>query len=336
MFIDEFLRRLESGSIAPVILLLGEEEFIKETAWKSLLEKVVPEGGRRFNGERLLAREHTMGDVLERLSTVPMFGRLRLVYLQNVDGWAKDQLKQLETYLGRPLPTACLVLSHSQKKGFERLQGIVEETGVVVQCRQPSEGEALRWLQSRARRSGKTLSPRAATFLVEGVGLNLQLLNSELEKLLAYAGSETEITLSDAREITSSQRVFSVFEVLRYVAQGNTTQAVASLRKLMLSGESPLGVLALLARQVRLIWQVKDALARKVTLADFSRKTNLPRSVANNYAEQAALFTEEELRRFHRLLRETDLRLKSTATPAETLMEWVVMELCRRQPRNLR
>jgi DNA polymerase III subunit delta len=328
---DEFVHNIDNGLIASAYLFLGDGDLLKEEAWNHLLAKVVPLKARQYNGERLLAKEHTALEVLGRLGALPMFGSRRLVLVHHLESWGKDQLKPLESYLAHPYPHACLVLSSSQKKGLERLQALVEKAGAVVQFSAPSERDAPRWLQMRARQLQKDLTPQAAVFLVEQIGADMYRLKSELEKLAAYVGERTTIALDDVKESVTSQRSFTVFELLRYVSQNQTKEAISSLRKLLLAGESPLGILALLARQVRILWQVINGLARKMPSQELSQKLALPPTVLRNYTLQAKLFSEAELYRIHQALRETDLALKSTSTAPQLHLEALVWKLCQRE-----
>jgi DNA polymerase III subunit delta len=331
---DEFTHHLDAGAVAPVYLFLGEGDLLKEEAWDLLLDKIVPAKARQFNGERLLAKEHPAPEVLGRLSAMPMFGSKRLLLVQHIEGWPKEQFRAIASYLTHPFPSACLVLSSTQKKGLEKLQAAVEAVGEVVHFSPPTERDAPRWLQMRARQLGKALSPQAASFLVEQVGVELYRLQSELEKLGAYVGDREEIELEDAREAISSQRSFTVFELLRYVGQGQTKEAIAALRKLLLAGEQPLVILALLARQIRILWQAKDGAKRKMPMAELGRSLNLYPAVLRNYLQQAELFPEAELYRVHRAIREADLALKSTSTSPQRHLEALVLDLCRREQHN--
>jgi len=332
---DEFTDHLDTGAIAPVYLFLGEGDLLKEEAWHHLLDKIVPPKARQFNGERLLAKEHPAPEVLGRLSAMPMFGSKRLLMVQHIEGWPKEQFRAIESYLTHPFPSACLVLSSTQKKGLEKLQAAVEAVGGVVHFSPPTERDAPRWLQMRARQLQKVLSPQAASFLVEQVGVDLYRLQSELEKLGAYVGDREKIELEDAREAISSQRSFTVFELLRYVGQGQTKEAISALRKLLLAGEQPLVILALLARQIRILWQAKDGAKRKMPIAELGRSLNLYPAVLRNYLQQAEFFSEAEIYRIHRVIRETDLALKSTGTSPQLHLEALVLDFCRREQHNL-
>jgi len=321
-------RHLEKGDLVPVYLLAGEGHHLIEEAWNQILERLVPPRARRFNGERLSAKEYTFAQARDRLSTLPMFGTKRLLAIQQIELWNKEQQSELLAYLGKPNPMACLVLMSKEKKGLEKLEAAVEACGAVVRFPAMSERDAPRWLQERARRLGKTLPPQVALFLVEQVGAEPGPLERELEKLAAYVGGRERIEMADAAQTVSVLRTYTVFEMLRYVSEGNPQRALVSLRSLLLAGEQPLIVFALLARHIRLVWQVRDGLDRGVSPQEIGKKLNLYPSAMKSYVQQAKAFSQERLYRFHKALCETDMALKLSSTASTILLEEFVLSLC--------
>lgn len=321
-------RHLEKGDLAPAYFLAGEGHHLIEEAWNSILARLVPPQARRLNGERISAKEYPFAQARDRLSTLPMFGTKRLLAVQQIELWNKEQQTELLAYLGKPNPMACLVLISKEKKGLEKVEAAVEGCGVVVRFPALAERDAPRWLQERAKRIGKTLPPQVALFLVEQVGAEPGLLERELEKLAAYVGGRERIEMADATQTVSALRTFSVFEMLRYVSEGKPQRAVTSLRSLLLAGEQPLVVFALLARHIRLVWQVRDGLDRGVSPQEIGKKLNLYPSAMKNYVQQAKAFTQERLYRFHQALCETDMALKLSSTSSATLLEEFVLSLC--------
>ncbi len=327
---EEFYRHLEQAAPAPVYLFKGEADSRLQEAWELLVAKIVPAEARRFNGERLSAKDHAAPQVLARLSILPMFGSKQLLMVQNIEVWSKDQRKLLLGYLQRPHSSACLVLTLSPQKASQPLESAVAKVGKVVHFAPPTAREAPHWLQQRAKRLNKHLSPQTALVLLEQVGLDLSQLERELEKLAAYTGDRKEIRLQDIRTAGSTQRSYSVFELLRLVSRQQTTEALVALRKLLLAGEAPLAVLALLARQIRLVWQCKDASQRGMELPELTRRLNLPSFAVKNYLAEAEHFRNADLYAAHQLLQQADLALKSTGTPPEQILEALVLRLCRK------
>ncbi len=320
-------RHLAQEDPAPVYLLGGEGRYRIEETWRQLLERLVPERARRLNGERLSAKECTPSQVRERLNTLPMFGGRRLLAVQDLEAWGKEQIKELIEYLEKPNPMACLVLMTGQKKGLEKVEAAVETRGHVVRFPAVSEREAPRWLQERARRLGKTLPAQVAMFLVEQTGADLGLLDREMEKLATFVGDRDRIELEDAKQTASFLRSYTVFEVLRYVSEGELGRAVASLRSLLLGGEEPLIVLALLARHIRIVWQVRDGLDRGLSEEAIGKALKLFPSAMKGYVRQAKAFPQERLYRFHQALCKTDMAMKLSVAPPLTLLEEFVFSL---------
>jgi DNA polymerase-3 subunit delta len=335
MVSGEFERHLEKQSEpCPVYLFIGEADFLIDEAWEKLTLRLSSPGAKRFKGERLHAKEVTAAQVLERAGTLPMFGARRLLMVEHVEVWPKEQRADLLSYLKHPCPSTCLVLTSPQKKGLSELEPAVGRAGKVIHFSNLTEKDAPRWLQERAMQRGKRLGGLAASFLVEQVGLDRSRLEGELEKISLYVGDRKNIEMEDLKQAVGSYRSFTVFELLQYVSRHRTAQAVTSLRNLMLSGEPPLIVLSLLARQVRIIWQVKDGLKQGLTGPEIGQKLKLPPFAMQNYIKQAADFLEQDLRRFHTMICETDLAMKSSGTAPELLLESLVLSLCQSPQRK--
>lgn len=321
-------RHLEKDDLGPVYFLAGEGQHLVEEAWQRILERCVVPQARRLNGERVSAREYTFAQVRDRLSMIPMFGGKRLIAVQQIEQWGKDQQKELLAYLAKPNPRSCLVLISTERKGLEKVEAAVEAVGAAVRFQGLSEREAPRWLQERARRMGKTLPAPVALFLVEQVGPDPSLLDRELEKLAAYMGDRERIEMADAAATVSALRTHSIFEMLRYVSEGEPARALASLRSLLLGGEEPLIVLALVARHIRLVWQVRDGLERGLSQQELGKQLGLYPSAMKGYMQQAKGFSQERLYRFHRTLCATDMALKLSPVSPAILLEELVLSLC--------
>jgi len=328
MHAEDFLTALDTGKIDPVYLFVGGSVFFMEEAWKKLLSSLLPERGKNFNGERLRARETEAGDVIERLATTPMFGGRRLIMVDNVEAWGKRDRAAMEAFVQRIPPSACLVMTASDRKNIEGLAKAVETRGKVVQFRSPGDKEALRWLIERGKQLGKNLSHRAAFLLVEMVGGDLHALASELDKICTFIGEREQIEADDILEAASSQRNFSTFELLDHLRARQAGKAVRSLRSLILAGELPLKILATLAWQIRMVWQVKDGLRQGMSEAELAKRLGAHPFVVKKARAQSSRISDADLYRTLEAICQTDIAIKSTGTPPEILLEELLLDLC--------
>jgi DNA polymerase-3 subunit delta len=325
---EDFLEKLDSGEIAPVYLFVGEATFLMDEAWKKLLAKALPKGGKYFNGERLQAREIEAADVIERLATTPMFGGRRLIRVDGVETWGKDGRGAMEAFVPLIPPTACLVMTAAGRKNIEGLAKAVEARGKIVQFKSAGGKEAPRWLIERAGQLGKTLPHRAAFLLVEMAGTDFHTLASELDKICTFIGERERIEAEDILEAASSQRNFSTFELLDHLRARQAGKAVRSLRSLILAGELPLKILGTLAWQIRMIWQVKDGLRQGMSEAELAKRLGSHPFVVKKAREQSVRFSDTDLYRTLGAICQTDIAIKSTGTPPEVLLEELLLDLC--------
>lgn len=325
----QFQRHLEQSQPTPVYLFQTDSAFLVDQCWQLLLDRLVPPAHRRWNGERLAAGETPAAEVLTRLRTVPMLGGRRLLLVQHVDQWKKDDRALIDAYLAKPRPTATLALSIGAKASWKKLFTAVEAVGILVQLQTPTQQTAPRWVQERAMSLGKRLPFAAAAALVEQVGADLQVLDQELMKACMFVGERTEITLEDVFQVVSRQRTFGIFELTRAIGSKRPELAVAALRNLLLMGEAPLAMLGLLTRHIRLIWQIKEAWDHKQNPVEVAKRVRLPSGVVKTYADQGRAFGYQELRQIHQALATADLDLKRTALAPERVLEALVLQLCR-------
>ncbi len=327
----------EFGRIEPVYLLAGDSAYLVDEFWKKLIAAVFPRGAGT-SGERFQAKEISAGEVIGRLSTLPMFGGKKLFMLEGADTWGKDDRAALEAFVPRIPPTACLVLTASGKKGMEGLTKAVKAGGAVIQLRPPAEKDAPRWLMNKARENGKEISFQAAFRLVELAGPDITGLATELEKLCTLVGERGNIEIEDVDEAASSRRGASMFELLDQVKSKQAAKAVESLRSLVLAGEAPLKILSSLAWQIRMVWQVKDGLNRGMTEAQLASRLKAHPFVVKKARDYAAGFSDADLREIHDAIRLTDVALKSTGSRPEMLLEGLLLRLCleKKMPPNAR
>lgn len=323
----QFYRHLKESTPVPVYLFKSDSDFLVDEAWRRLVRSVVPEGARRFNGERLDASQVSAAQVVERLRTLAMFGSKRLVMVDRPDQWNKAQQDAVAAYTSRPNPRACLVLAVPLKKAPKILETAVGAAGLVVEFSAPGEKQAPRWIQQRAQALGKVLTAPAAELLVQKVGPDLPALQAELEKLALYAGERTEIDAEDVDRVVGQNRSVTVFEMVRAAGSRKPREALLALHRLLEEGEPPLAVLALLAREVRILWGIKDGLGLGLAPQEIAQRLQVPLFVVSRQQRSSESFSDDELADVHRRLQDLDYALKSSQVDPVKALESIVYRL---------
>ncbi len=176
----------------------------------------------------------------------------------------------------------------------------------------------MRWIEERAEASQGKISREAAEMLAMLVGPDLRLLDQEIDKLLPYTNGERPVSADDVRTLVSRARETSIFDLVDCVGRRETDRALQLLHCLLEEGEHPLQILTMLARQVRILIQVRELREQGLGRPEIAGRLKLHPYVAGKAVDQAAKIDMARLEAAHQRLVETDWAIK-TGKMEETL-----------------
>jgi len=202
------------------------------------------------------------------------------------------------------------------------------EEGFVRQFEPPSPEALPRWIQERARLHGGEMERDAAVHLAQVIGPgDLRLLDGEIAKLVTYAGPGRAVTADDVAQLVPYVQQAVVFDLVDALGRREGRQAAILLHRLLDAGENPLGILAMVVRQFRLIIMVKDLAGRGENPASMAQMLGLHPFVARKLHAQSANFTLPQLERIYRYLLDLDLAIKTGDMTPEAALDLLVAGL---------
>ena len=327
----------------PVYLLYGTEEFLLEEEIQRLLDRTLSQKERGLNLHLFRGDEHSGQEIVQTAQTLPMFSPYRFVLVRDADQVDTEKRDALLNYIQNPSATTCLVLCAPTLGPWKGHQSLIEKVGKVAEYSRLKAKALVSWMRHRMEVKGKRLTEEGADYLMEMVGDNLYALENALEKACLTVGEKRTVELSDIEGIVADVKVSTVFELTDAIGQQNVEKALTILGKVTdlravpfkKEGEAPkMGdpsslLLSMMARQYRMIWEVKERVARQCDLTEISRMLKMSPWVIRNVADQSRRFSESSLREGLLKCHQTDLALKRGRGPKELLMEKLVIDLCR-------
>ncbi len=297
----EALKQIAAGDLAPVYLLLGDDD-LEKAELADAFGQAVDEGLRAFNVERLDGAEATLRQVVEAAATLPMMAPRRIVIVRRAERCltpkresraAAADLAAFEEYLAGPYPHACLVLVASGLDRRRRTTArLLDAATRVTGDELASVADAERWVRRRVSSAGRSIDAAAVRLVAGRAGPDLPRLRGEVDRLLLFVGDAPKVSLDDARTVAGPAAAHDDWAVARAIERGQTAVALRELALIVESGAAPYMVLGQLA------WVAR---------------TRMP-----DHRIAAAV---ESLHR-------TDLDLKSSAGDHRVLLERLVAELC--------
>ena len=232
----ELLKEWKSGHFRAVYYFLGEDTAAQAEAAAQLKNFLKPDSFNfsEFSGD-IAAR---MADILAEALTLPLLAERRLVMVRGTKP-AGEAKAALVAYLKEPCPSTTLALLSDEAKADPKdsLVKAATAAGAVCVFRALKEGEAVARLQSAARAAGKSLAAEAAEMLVAEAGTDWQLLRSELEKALLFAGDSPDIKAEHVAACLGHHKSADPFALPRLIEARQLTAALAQLRRLFDDGK---------------------------------------------------------------------------------------------------
>jgi DNA polymerase-3 subunit delta len=334
-------------------IFYGADEFSSSRAAMTLRHKLAESDPvAELNDIEIDGRTASLADLQEASDALPFMGSRRLVLVRGMlgrcegRGGDKDARKRLgeglKEYLPRTPPTTRLVfLEGPLSKRNTVLTWAVKwlkdqpapgESAVIREFPAPSAGSLPRWLNEEAGSRGGELEPAAASCLADALTrdgkVDLRLADSELEKLLTFAGPQP-VSESDVAMLVTPVSLESIFKLVDALGARNGPVAATLLHRYLDLDEPPLRVLALIVRQFRLLTQTRALMDANVPSNEIAGSLPVPPFVAKKLQSQARQFSMPFLKAAMRRLRDIDTEIKTGRTEPVLALDLFVASVCR-------
>lgn len=303
-----------------VITLTGENWFGLASELKKLVTDFVDQHGD-------MALEQLDGDAVdlarinEALQSAPFLAAKKMVVLRNPSA-NKQFTEDIEKVLaGVSESTDVVIVEQKLDKRLSYYKYLKKETDFREFA--PLDERALaRWLTDAAKAEGGTLSLSDATYLIDRVGSDQQMLANELEKLLLYAPSITKATIDT---MTDQAAQSTVFQLLDAAFAGNKKRAIGLYSEQRAQKVDPLAIIAMLSWQLHILAllvyagdRTADQVARDAKVSPYTVKKSQP--VARKLSKQ-------DIKRYVADLLDIDMRARREAIDLDEALQLYLLEL---------
>ena len=104
-------------------------------------------------------------------------------------GFFKNATPELADYIKNMPETACFLFVEQEVDKRGKLYKAVKDKGRVAELGRQDEKTLLYWIAGNMKREGKQIRESTARYLVNRTGTDMENLEQEMEKLLAYTGT---------------------------------------------------------------------------------------------------------------------------------------------------
>ena len=258
----------------PVHLVLGEDDFLAERVTKA----IVAQAGEGVEVTTLRAGDVSEGEIA--MATSPsLFAEDRVVVVKHAELAGKEPTEILLQACVNPAPGITLIVEHT---GGGRQKAMVKKFAKVAEVHKADplkDNERRSWLMEEFRSHGVRPTPDVAAAVLESVGSDLRELASAVSQLVS--DTEGELTVESVRAYYVGVAEVAGFDIADQAVAGRADRALASTRRALQLGTSPVSIAAALARKVGDIAKLHgvrgnpDQLARTVGMHPYVAKKTM-------------------------------------------------------------
>ncbi|MCX7772462.1 MAG: DNA polymerase III subunit delta [Clostridia bacterium] len=291
--------QIKSKTPLRVYLFYGEEPFLIDFYLNEMKKLILADDQSGMNLTVFDGRLD-INALLDACDTFPVFAEKKLVIVKNSELFTAKSKKEsatesaegeeaqengegekapegnkaqeaLKNYLPDLPDTTCLIFVETQVDKRLGVYKQLTKQGLGVEFSRQSPGELVPWVAKGFQRSGKTITPEAAQYLVAICDPDMYTLKNEILKLDAYTGERREITLNDVRLMATPTIKSVIFDLMDAVVQRNSAKALRLLDDMLSIKEPEQKILAMLSKQAAEMLKLKVLTKKGVSQAQTSQ-----------------------------------------------------------------
>lgn len=341
------MEQINRNQIASIYLLYGEEAYLIKEVEQKLIHALLPPDEWE-TGLMVFENEPSSEELVRLSESVPFFGSKNVILVRSTalfrarktsgqtettgeEGSDAASEKLIELFANMPEYSHIIFLGGDKIDKRKKLVKAIEKHGAVAEFAPLKVKDVKPWIAAKVAEHNKRLTADAMEHLLNIVSImpqvSLGFLAGELEKASLYTKSKPSITRDDLIKILSVVPEVSVFVMLEALSQKQAARALQLLGEQLSTGEFPFRLLALLARQVRQLWQAKLMVEQGFSQQDVANEFKVPLFIGEKLVRQSRSFSAEQLKAGILRLAAADRDLKTGKTNGQVLEQFVI-ELC--------
>ena len=313
-------------SVHPIYVIAGKEQALAKKHYQELLDRLIAPA-QRATGLWVTDSKAAIDEVLDELRTLPFLTDRRVVVVQEADEFITKHRPLLETYFDAPCASGVLILIATSFPSNTKLAKKLKKVGELMAITPPKPWQLPAHIAQYVKQTfDKVLVKDAAQLLVDLTGNDVTRLYSEVEKLVVFVDSKTNITVQDVEALVGHNRIFGVFEVIDAMVAGQTGVALSRLRNMFAEDKNAqYTTVGAFAFHFRKMFNAKALLSQGKSVPDVTKALRLWGKTDQFYA-QIRKVSLEQISQIIQQLASIDHQIKTGQTRAAVAIESLVLK----------
>jgi DNA polymerase III subunit delta len=290
---------IKRKELKTIYLIYGEERYLLDEFIKKFIDKF------KINEFNLSILEDDDDDFFLNLknktNTLPVMTDKRFIILKAKKYFTKNNNEDeslIRLFSNFSESTVLLISVYGRINNKLKLVKTIAKYGEIIELSPPKYRELEGWIKEKFLIHGKEIDNEGIKLLEQMFNNELQCLNNEIEKIITYKYNCNKISYQDIMKIISKDRLLEdsiIFSFVDALSEKKRSKAIIILNEMINNGESPLKLLAMIVRQLRLLILVKVLKRRKIAPNQIAKILKEHPYPVKKVYKQCDNFNEKEL-----------------------------------------
>lgn len=216
------LKKSLSNKINNVYLISGEDRFLCYSAL-NLITKSANLSNDQLNLVNIDGN-CSVDEIVASANCFPFMDDYRVVVVKDFSGKnvTTKQKDKLVDYINNPLKSTILVFFNLVEDGFFKN---LKNSLCFVDCSKIDSKSAAGYINNRLKEANCEIDSVAVNLIAEYCLCDMQRINQETEKLIAYSFASKKITADDVKSLVVKDKEYQIYELADFLANGKGMQA---------------------------------------------------------------------------------------------------------------
>ena len=252
-------KEIRDGAPKQIYILSGEEGYLVKYYKNALIKAICGDDDMNFTAFN--GKEFNYNEFVSIADTMPFFAERRLILLENT-GVLSEASEEFESYLHNMPDTTCLLIVDSSIDKRLKVYKTASSLGLFVSFSYQSEEELLPWVTKKLSSSGVSVTEPVCRAIISRVGIDMNALDNELDKLISYVGDKKYVELSDLDAIGTENYEDKIFDIVESIVYKKDKKAMSLYENLLALKVPAIKMLIILAKQYARLHTVQSIAAR--------------------------------------------------------------------------
>lgn len=320
-----------------VHVLFGPETYLIHQKKEEIIKNTLSEDEIDLNVSVHDARESSIQEAIDDCQMVSFLGGKRVVVVKDCYFLTTEKAKEkidhdldrLASYIESPNDDTVLILMVPYEKMDNRKKVVktMKKHSSMYEGKQLKGGQLFDWICRSADGEGIVISNDAANMLITYIGSNLTQLEQELKKMALYIGKGNELLKEQVEILVSKTIEQDIFKLINSVMSKDLKQTFEILEDMFRQGEDSIKIINLIARQFRIIFQIKQLQNQGLNEGQIASRTKQHPYTIKMSMHLIGNYESKQLLEMLAILSDLDYKMKTGQLPKDIALESFITKI---------